>query len=115
MLFLLPPDLATQTAISVFLGKTKNLDKSGCVRAIFLDLKRAVDRVDHNILLTKLTHFNFSEQALKWMISQQSEAVEEEVCCGQQCQIPLPKVPCGGPARLHTWTSSFLALYKRSS
>lgn len=87
---------STETAVSVFLETTKNfLEKSSCVRVIVLDLKRGFDTIDHKILLTKLTN-------------------NQKQCCGQQCQIPLPWVSCRGPTRLHTWTCSFLALYKWS-
>lgn len=37
--------------------------------AIFLDLRKVFDTVNHNILLSKLSHFNFSDIALKWVAS----------------------------------------------
>lgn len=45
------------------------MDKSPCVGAVFLDLKKAFDRVNHQVLQTKLTHFNFSTDALSWFQS----------------------------------------------
>ncbi len=62
---------STESAITVFLDKKNKtfLDKNSCVGTVFLDLKKAFDTVIHNILLAKLTHYNFSEQAIKWMKS----------------------------------------------
>lgn len=58
---------STESAITMFVEKTKCLlDRNSCVGAVFLDLKRAFDTVDHQILLTKLSEFNFSAQGLNW-------------------------------------------------
>ena len=46
-----------------------NLDKGRIVGAIFSDLKKAFDTVDHDVLLSKLSYFNFSGDAIKWMKS----------------------------------------------
>ena len=46
-----------------------NIDK-GCVNAVvFLDLKKAFDTVDHNILLSKLTFFGLQGPTLHWFAS----------------------------------------------
>lgn len=45
------------------------MDKGGVVGAVFLDLKKAFDTINHNILLTKLNTFNFSPEATKWFES----------------------------------------------
>lgn len=36
------------------------------VGAVFLDLKRASDTVNHNVLLSRLTEFNFSDHTTRW-------------------------------------------------
>jgi len=42
------------------------LGENACVGAVFLDLKNAFVTVDHKVLLSKLTNFNFSEEAILW-------------------------------------------------
>lgn len=45
------------------------LDKGEVVRAIFIDLKKAFDTVNHNVLLSKLSAHNISTNTMKWMTS----------------------------------------------
>lgn len=42
-----------------FFENTKNLlDRQGCIRAVFLDLKQAFYTISHHVLLAKLSSFN---------------------------------------------------------
>jgi len=70
---------STETANCFFIENIKHLlDKGGVVGAVFLDLKRAFDTVNHKILLTKLSKFNFSSDAIKWIesyLSNRSQSV----------------------------------------
>jgi len=45
------------------------LDHKGSVHALFVDFKKAFDIVNHNILFTKLKHFNSSHCLLRWFAS----------------------------------------------
>lgn len=42
------------------------MEKGGTVGAVFLDLQKAFDTVNHKVLIAKLSTFNFSHNALKW-------------------------------------------------
>ena len=41
----------------------------GIIGAIFLDLKKAFDTVNHQVLIHKMSYFNFSPSAIDWMSS----------------------------------------------
>lgn len=61
---------STESANHFFIENVKSkLDTHPCVGAVFLDLKKAFDTVNHGILLTKLTDFNFSPEAIQWIKS----------------------------------------------
>uniref|UniRef100_A0A4W5Q9E1 Reverse transcriptase domain-containing protein n=1 Tax=Hucho hucho TaxID=62062 RepID=A0A4W5Q9E1_9TELE len=45
------------------------VDKGGVVGAVFLDLRKAFDTVNHQVLIAKLSTFNFSPSAIKWIES----------------------------------------------
>lgn len=58
---------STETANCFFLEQLKlMMDKGGTVGAVFLDLQKAFDTVNHKVLIAKLSTFNFSHNALKW-------------------------------------------------
>lgn len=61
---------STETAVCFLLEKIKqSMDKGGVIGAVFLDLKKAFDRVNHQILLNKLIKFYFSPRTVQWMES----------------------------------------------
>jgi len=47
----------------------KSLDRGDVVGAVFLDLKKAFDTINHNLLLTKMSSFNFSNEAVQCFAS----------------------------------------------
>ncbi len=65
---------STETANCFLIENIKTLlDKGGVVGAVFLDLKKAFDTVNHRILMSKLSCFNFSSHTLNWIESYLSD------------------------------------------
>lgn len=61
---------STESATCFLTEKIKqSLDKGHVVGAVFLDLKKAFDTVNHNILISKLINFNLSRKSLSWFES----------------------------------------------
>ena len=61
---------STETAVCFFLENLKSkLDAGGVIGAVFIDLRKAFDTINHQILLTKLSYFNFSSHTLNWIES----------------------------------------------
>ena len=56
----------TQTALLSFLEKWKSiLDKKGFAEAVLMDLSKAFDTINHELLIAKLNAYGFSEPSLK--------------------------------------------------
>ena len=58
---------STATCILALLDKIyKNMDGNKLTGVVFLDLKKAFDTVDHDILLKKLKIFNVDDNGIPW-------------------------------------------------
>ena len=55
--------------VSILHSWCQTLDQKGSVHALFVDLSKAFDRVDHNIILTKLLHRGVPHSFVKWFYS----------------------------------------------
>uniref|UniRef100_A0A146QFL4 Reverse transcriptase-like protein n=1 Tax=Fundulus heteroclitus TaxID=8078 RepID=A0A146QFL4_FUNHE len=94
---------STETANCVFIETVKSLlDKTTCVGAVFLDFKKAFDTVDHQALLSKLTHFNFADDAIAWFKSylsdrKQSVSVGGTMSSYLECPAGVPQGSILGP------------------
>ena len=68
---------STETANCLLVENIKSkMDKGGIVGAIFLDLKKAFDTVNHQVLIHKMSYLNFSPSAIDWMSSYLSDRVQ---------------------------------------
>ena len=70
--------------------------------AVFLDLKKAFDTVNHEVLLSKLSSFNFSTEAIKWTHSYLSNRKQSVRIGSTQspyltCNIGVPQGSILGP------------------
>ena len=72
-----------------------NMDRGALTGVVFLDLKKAFDTVDHNILLKKLRTFNLSSETIDWFDSYLSGRKQSVKHQGVKSQY-LP-VTCGVP------------------
>ena len=60
----------TETATLEFIDRIfSDLDNNKIPIAIFLDLSKAFDTIDHQILLTKLEHYGIANNELNWFTS----------------------------------------------
>ena len=50
-------------------SRLKSIDKGEIVGAVFFDLRKAFDVVDHDLLIQKLIAYKFSDQSLCWIKS----------------------------------------------
>ena len=65
------------TALINLLDKwMKSIDAGDVVGAIFFDLRKAFDVVNHDILLQKLQHYKFDTQSLNWIKSYLSNRIQ---------------------------------------
>ena len=65
---------STELAITTFYNRQlKNLHENKIICSIFLDLKKAFDSVNHEILLQKLYHYGFRDKLFKLLTSYLSE------------------------------------------
>jgi len=71
------------------------LDKHEKVIAIYLDLQKAFDTVDHDILLYKMYNYGIRGELLKWFRSYLSDR-QQYVCVGNACSDFRP-IKCGVP------------------
>lgn len=68
---------STETALCFLLENMKSKIDAVGVIAVFLDLRKAFDTVNHQILMTKLSYFNLSLSMMKWI---ESYMVQRKQC-----------------------------------
>ena len=88
----------TATALSSFADEVLlNMVKGHICSAVFLDLTKAFDTVDHGILMSKLSSVGVSTSALEWFTSYLSNR-KQRTSCENELSEALP-VTFGVPQR----------------
>lgn len=94
---------STETATLHLIEQIKSrLDRGGVVGAVFLDLRKAFNTVNHDVLISKLSKFNFSSKALAWMSSylsnrRQCVKVGDTLSSNMKCTMGVPQGSVLGP------------------
>ncbi len=85
------PQHSTATALlEVTDGIISNMDRGLLTGAVYLDLKKAFDTVDHATLLKKLSHMGIRDVELKWFedyLSNRSQCVKVDNCTSEFLEI----------------------------
>ena len=85
-----------------------NMDNRKYSRGIFIDLKKTVDTVNHEILLTKLEHYGIRGVINSWFrsyLSDRRQSIEIDKCISE-----TETIVCG-VNRLCTWTLAIFVIY----
>ena len=90
-----------------------NISKGYLNPVVFLDIKKAFDTIDHNILLDKLYHYGIVNEELFFFKSYLSNRKQSCYVNGK-LSIPL-NVFEGGASRLHSWTFVVYYMHERSA
>ena len=73
---------------------TDAIDKNKFTAGIFLDLSKALETVNHSIIITKLQHYGIRGVALEWFnnyLTNRNQVVKFNITCG------VPQGPVLGP------------------
>ena len=92
--------LSTVSALTSFADEVLlNMEQDKLCGAVFLDLTKAFDTVDHGILSRQLSEIGLCENSLQWLRSYITDR-KQHTCCGNELSDELlithrPRVPQG--------------------
>ena len=82
--------LLTISALTSFADEVLlNMEQGRLCGAVFLDLRKAFDTVDHQILLSKLSAYGLSGNSLQWFRSYITDR-KQRISCGNEMSNELP-------------------------
>ena len=73
----------------------KSMDQGKINGVIYLDLKKAFDTIDHQILLSKLQAYGIRDHTLKWFQSYLDQ--RKQICMLNNCKSGIETIRCGVP------------------
>lgn len=96
----------------------KSFDNKNFTIALFLDLSKAFETVNHNILLTKLEHYGIRNTSLKWFTSylenrQQVVKFNLEISSTKEITLSVPQGSLLGPALFNIYINDLTSITKR--
>ncbi len=80
------------------------------MNGVILDLRKAFDLIDHQILLRKLSIYKCSDESIKWF---KSYLLGRNQCTSFKGKVSekLP-IETGVPKRIYTWPLAFYCFYQ---